>query len=108
MNKNVMRQKLKSLPLVSSTLKKIRKEKKRRRMIGFYSQFVHKGDLCFDIGANIGDWSVVFLSLGASVVAVEPQLLSFESLLKKFGNNSFIKILQCGVGSKEEVKELIV
>lgn len=38
----------------------------------FYKQFVNPGDLVFDIGANIGSHSRAFLSLGARVVAVEP------------------------------------
>jgi FkbM family methyltransferase len=38
-----------------------------------YAEFVRPGDLVFDVGANIGNKSAVFLSLGASVVAFEPQ-----------------------------------
>lgn len=38
----------------------------------FYRQFVMPGDLVFDIGANIGDYTETFISLGARVVAVEP------------------------------------
>jgi FkbM family methyltransferase len=39
----------------------------------FYGSFIASGDLVFDVGANIGERSDVFLALGASVVAVEPQ-----------------------------------
>jgi FkbM family methyltransferase len=38
----------------------------------FYSQFISKGDLVFDVGANVGDRSEIFLSLGAQVIAFEP------------------------------------
>jgi len=38
-----------------------------------YGQFVKEGDLVFDVGANIGLRTKVFLNLGANVVAVEPQ-----------------------------------
>ena len=38
----------------------------------FYRQFIKKGDLVFDIGANTGTKTRAFLSLGARVVAVEP------------------------------------
>lgn len=38
----------------------------------FYSQFIGRGDLVFDIGANVGERSRIFLDLGARVVAVEP------------------------------------
>lgn len=39
----------------------------------FYSQFIRPGDLVFDIGANQGDRTEVFVQMGARVVAVEPQ-----------------------------------
>jgi FkbM family methyltransferase len=44
-----------------------------RRLLG---NFVRAGDLVFDIGANVGGYVVIFLDLGAQVVAVEanPQL----------------------------------
>src|SRR6266481_9284314 len=38
----------------------------------FYRQFIQPGDLVFDVGANIGGKTAAFLSLGARVVAVEP------------------------------------
>jgi FkbM family methyltransferase len=38
----------------------------------FYRQFVHERDLVFDIGAHVGIKTAAFLSLGARVVAVEP------------------------------------
>lgn len=39
----------------------------------FYSQWLGPGTLAFDVGANVGDRSRMFLELGAHVVAVEPQ-----------------------------------
>lgn len=45
----------------------------RRKLQTFYSQFVRPGDLVFDIGAHVGSRSRTLLSLGASVVALEPQ-----------------------------------
>jgi FkbM family methyltransferase len=43
-----------------------------RQMLRFYSEFVHDGDLVFDVGANVGDYAEMFLKLGARVIAVEP------------------------------------
>jgi len=40
--------------------------------IAFYGQFIKKGDLVFDVGANIGMYAEMFLSLGAHVIAFEP------------------------------------
>jgi len=44
----------------------------RRTMRNFYRQFVGPGDLVFDVGANIGEYTEAFINLGARVVAVEP------------------------------------
>ena len=38
-----------------------------------YRPFIRPGDLCFDVGANYGARTEVFLALGANVVAFEPQ-----------------------------------
>jgi FkbM family methyltransferase len=46
------------------------KEQARRR---FHWRFIRPGSLCFDIGANVGKSSALYLDLGARVVAVEPQ-----------------------------------
>lgn len=45
---------------------------RRERAIDFYAQFVSKGDLVFDVGANIGVYTEMFIDLGAHVVAIEP------------------------------------
>ncbi len=44
----------------------------RCKMCDFYTAFVARGDLVFDVGAQIGTYSEVFSGLGARVVAVEP------------------------------------
>jgi FkbM family methyltransferase len=46
--------------------------KHRRQMTEFYSQFCSKGDMVFDVGANVGWYTEMFLGIGAKVVAVEP------------------------------------
>ena len=43
-----------------------------RRRRDLYRQFMGRGDLVFDVGANVGNRVEVFLSLHARVVAVEP------------------------------------
>jgi len=72
----------------------------------FYSQFIQPGDLCFDVGANIGNRTVIFLELGAKVVAVEPQKECYEKLTKRFGNK--IELVKKGLGEKENVEKLYV
>lgn len=73
----------------------------RRKLLRFYSQYVNEGDLCFDIGANIGNRIGVFLKLGATVVAVEPQNSCMRKLLKKYGNNNKVFLVHKALGSRE-------
>lgn len=65
----------------------------KRRLMRFYSQFVNQGDLCFDIGAHVGNRTQAFLALGAKVVAVEPQPMCYDYLQKRFGRNNNCKIV---------------
>jgi FkbM family methyltransferase len=46
--------------------------KQRIARSNFYGQFLRRGDLVFDVGANYGEYSHVFLRLGAKVIAMEP------------------------------------
>ena len=60
-----------------------------------------------DIGANIGDSSIYFALNGAKkVIAIEPQLRSYESLIANVKLNkleSIILPLRAGVGAKHEI-----
>jgi FkbM family methyltransferase len=48
-----------------------------------YRRFVRPGDLVFDIGANVGLKTRVFLSLGARVIAVEPNPECAETIRQR-------------------------
>ena len=56
---------------------------KGRRKI-FYSKIFSKNDLVFDIGANLGNRTTIFLDIGAKVIAVEPNPQLFIRLKKKY------------------------
>ena len=64
----------------------------------FYSQFLRAGDLCFDVGANFGNRTEIFLKLNADVVAIEPQPACYKMLNVKFGNK--ITIIKKALGAK--------
>jgi FkbM family methyltransferase len=65
----------------------------------FYKQFLKWGDLCFDVGANIGNRTEAFLNLGAKVVAVEPQSECAQMLRLRFGGK--IKLIKMALGERE-------
>ncbi len=66
----------------------------------FYAQFVRPGDLCFDVGANVGRRTEVLLRLQARVVAVEPQQECLKKLQGKFGGNDRVILVPRAVGEK--------
>jgi FkbM family methyltransferase len=72
---------------------------KLRRARAFYRQFIHPGDLCFDIGAHVGDRLAHFLSLGARVVAVEPQPRLMAGLKRRYGTDSRVILINAALGS---------
>ena len=68
-------------------------------MCDFYSQFIKEGDITFDVGANHGNRTEVFLSLGAKVVAFEPQPLCAEDLARRFSKNRNFALVQKALGA---------
>lgn len=70
----------------------------RPQMKRHYSQFITPGDVVFDVGANLGIYTEVFLRLGARVVAVEPQPYCVAVLQRRFGGDDRVMIVQKGVG----------
>ena len=77
-----------------------------RRLDRFYGEFVGPDDLCFDIGAHVGNRTMCFLRLGARVVAVEPQpdFGCFLRLLLKWRKR--VTLLDCAIGAEEGDLEL--
>jgi FkbM family methyltransferase len=63
-----------------------------------YSQFISRGDLVFDVGANFGAKAEIFLALGARVIAFEPQPDCVREL-KARCSSSDLTVLQTAVGS---------
>jgi FkbM family methyltransferase len=68
------------------------------------SQFVNAGDLAFDVGANIGNRSEIMLSLGATVVAFEPQPKCAREARAR--GNRRLTVIESAVGSKVGTAEL--
>jgi FkbM family methyltransferase len=79
-----------------------------RRMRRFYAQFVHEGGLCFDVGAHVGNRVGCFRSLGARVVAIEPQPDFVRVLRFLYGRDSGVEIVPQAVGREPGMAELYV
>jgi FkbM family methyltransferase len=107
--KKLIRNILRGLGLYAATLdlenKVITVFKKGERK-AFYSDFIQAGDLVFDVGANKGNRTVIFLELGAKVIAVEPQKECYEHLTKRFGDK--IELIKLGLGEKQSSQTMYV
>lgn len=62
--------------------------------------FYGPGDIVFDIGANVGDKTYMFLENGAKVICFEPQSDCTKILRKKYGNDKRVVIVEKGLADK--------
>jgi FkbM family methyltransferase len=74
----------------------VRYVQRERRLFG---RLIHRGDLVFDIGANVGRKADAFLYHGARVVCVEPDLRNVSVLTARFADDSRVQIITAGVGA---------
>ena len=79
-----------------------------KKTLAFYSQFLEPGDLCFDVGANIGNRTEIFVALGAKTVCFEPQETCLNRLHQLFDANSNVIIVEKAVGDCEGWAELSI
>lgn len=79
----------------------ISKWRQQQQQHHFYKQFIQKGDLCFDVGANMGNRTETFSKLQAEVVAIEPTEKCFQVLTSKFARNSNITLLNLALGAQK-------
>jgi FkbM family methyltransferase len=76
----------------------------RRQGREFYRPFVRRGDLVFDIGANVGHVSEMFLELGCRAVAVEPNPALAELISRHYGRQ--VAVVEAACGREEGSAEL--
>lgn len=69
------------------------------RMAEFYAPLIAPGDLCFDIGAHVGNRLAVWHKLGARMVAVEPQPACMGILRTLYGRTPAITLVEEAVGA---------
>lgn len=79
---------------------------KQRAMRRLYAQFMGPGDLCFDVGAHVGNRLSIWAGLGARVVAVEPQPLCMAFLQRAYGHRAGVTLVAEAVGAQPGVQTL--
>jgi FkbM family methyltransferase len=65
-----------------------------------YAPFIRPGDLCFDIGAHLGDRIRAFSRLGARVVALEPHPGMMSWLRRWYGDQPNITLIEQAVSAQ--------
>lgn len=71
-----------------------------RALTQIYAPFIRPGDLCFDIGAHLGDRIRAWSRLGARVVALEPHPGLMDWLQRWYGGRENIILLEQAVGAQ--------
>lgn len=77
-----------------------------RRLRNFYRQFIQPGDLCFDIGAHVGNRMWPWTQLGANIVAIEPQPSMMRFLKRIYGRSPQITLIDKAIGKEHGTAEL--
>jgi FkbM family methyltransferase len=73
-----------------------------------FSHVCRPGSLVFDVGANLGQKTAIFLSLGARVVAIEPERRCCEYLRKRFGGSDRVTVVNVAVSDEPGRLQLFV
>jgi len=66
----------------------------------FYGSFIRPGDLCFEIGAHVGNRIRTWSQLGARIVAVEPQPQCMAVLRWLYGRSMNVVLVEEAVGAE--------
>jgi len=69
--------------------------------------FIGPGDLVFDVGAHTGDRTRLFRSLGARVVAVEPQPRCVMALGRAFRGDHDVIVVEKALAADDGIAELV-
>jgi len=75
---------------------------RRRKQLEFYGRLLASKQLIFDVGANVGQRTAVFLALGKKVVAFEPDARALTQLRARFRFARRVVIEGVALGSRKE------
>ena len=81
---------------------------RQRGLRELYRPFVGAGDLVFDVGAHLGDRTAAFRTLGARVVALEPQPAVRRWLVRLVGRKPDVSVRAEAVGRAVGTARLVL
>ena len=82
--------------------------RQNRLLLQFYRKIIRPGDVCFDVGANLGSRTRIFLKAGARVVSIEPQEKCAAELARMFGHNTKVVLVKKALGASEGRAEISI
>jgi FkbM family methyltransferase len=85
--------------LIARKWRKCEIRRQSERQEALFRQFVPRGSIAFDVGANIGNRIAALLNCGAMVVAVEPQPDCVARLQSTYPSN--VTVVQAAVGKAQ-------
>jgi len=75
----------------------------KQNELKFYQSVIGiNNNIIFDVGAHIGDKSVIFSQLANKIILFEPGLRQLKMLKARFNNNSNMVINNCAIGAKQD------
>ncbi len=77
-------------------------------MLAFYRQFLGPNDVCFDVGANVGNRLKIFRKIGAKVIAIEPQHECAKSMRKWYADDPNVTIIEKALSDSAGTAELMI
>lgn len=106
MNIEKLKQKLLPPALAWRLDRKRREHEELAKFRELYDAFLKPGDLCFDIGANLGNRVRCFIEMDCHVVAVEPQPQCHAALRSCFQDSPGVTLLPMAVAAQPGTREM--
>ncbi len=78
------------------------------QILEFWRQFVRPGDLCFDVGANVGARVKILKRLQGRTIAIEPQPECVRLLHLAYGSDPEVTIVATALGEAEGTAEMAI
>jgi len=80
----------------------------RRHLRRFFAPMLRPGDRVFDVGANVGQWTLALAAMGCRVIAVEPQSTCAATIASKTTREMDVTVVVAAVGAEAGEAELFL
>lgn len=81
---------------------------RRRHFRRFFAELLRPGDLVFDAGANVGEWTNAFRSIGCRVIAIEPQAACANEIRSRYRDDANVVVVEAALAEAPGARELIL